>query len=115
MSETALDAQTDFLAACAADAKVVCVFLVNGIRLTGSIASFDMHAVLLQSPTGNQMVFKNAIATVCEPYTPLSNATGPSSSWGAGSDGPQTAPWLTARFHPHTVDVGSRGDSIRAE
>ncbi|MEM5372939.1 RNA chaperone Hfq [Paraburkholderia azotifigens] len=80
MSVTDRDAQTDFLAACVADAKVVWVFLVNGIRLTGSIASFDMHAVLLQSPTGNQLVFKHAIATVCEPYTPISNASGPSSS-----------------------------------
>jgi host factor-I protein len=92
MSETAHDAQTDFLAACAAGGEVVWVFLVNGIRLTGSIASFDMHAVLLQSPTGIQIVSKHAIATVCEPYTPLSNPSGPSSSVGRRERRPPRQP-----------------------
>lgn len=80
MSETVRDAQTDFLTACAADGKIVWVFLINGIRLTGSIASFDMHAVLLQSSNGSQMIYKHAIATVCEPSTPIFSKSAPSSS-----------------------------------
>ncbi|TCG09242.1 hypothetical protein BZM27_06240 [Paraburkholderia steynii] len=54
--------------------------LLNGIRLTGSIASFDMHAVLLQSPNGSQTVCKHAVAMVCEPYTPIFSKSQPSSS-----------------------------------
>ncbi len=71
MSEIALDAQTDFLAARVGDGRIVWVFLINGIRLTGSIASFDTHAVLLLSPNGSQMVYKHAIATLCDPYSPI--------------------------------------------
>jgi host factor-I protein len=78
MSEIARDAQTDFLAACAADGRVVWIFLINGIRLTGAIASFDMHAVLLLSPNGSQMVYKHAIATVCEPCTTMFGKREPS-------------------------------------
>ncbi|TXC84973.1 RNA chaperone Hfq [Paraburkholderia azotifigens] len=42
-------------------------FLITGIRLTGSIALFDMCADLLQSSNGNPLIFRHAIATVHEP------------------------------------------------
>jgi RNA chaperone Hfq len=40
------------------------VFLINGIRLSGTIQSFDQHVVLLGSPSGVQTVFKHAVATI---------------------------------------------------
>ncbi|NPT56328.1 RNA chaperone Hfq [Paraburkholderia elongata] len=40
------------------------VYLINGIRLSGQVASFDSYVVLLESPSGHQMVFKHAISTV---------------------------------------------------
>jgi RNA chaperone Hfq len=45
----------------------VWVFLITGIRLTGSIALFDICADLLQSSNGNPLIFRHAIATVREP------------------------------------------------
>jgi RNA chaperone Hfq len=42
----------------------VSVFLISGIRLSGTIQSFDQHVVLLGSPSGVQTVFKHAVATI---------------------------------------------------
>lgn len=41
----------------------VSIFMVNGIRLQGTIDSFDQHVVVLKNVT-TQMVFKHAISTV---------------------------------------------------
>ncbi|MDR5763142.1 MULTISPECIES: RNA chaperone Hfq [unclassified Caballeronia] len=62
------DAQSAFLDALVIERKVVWVFLVNGIKLTGQLTSFDKRVLLLQSPTGLQTVFKSAVSTVCPPH-----------------------------------------------
>ena len=41
----------------------VSIFLVNGIKLQGTIESFDQFVVLLRN-TVSQMVYKHAISTV---------------------------------------------------
>jgi len=56
--------QDDFLQMLVNDRTTVNVFLVNGIRLSGQLAAFDQFAVLLESGTGAQLVFKHAISTV---------------------------------------------------
>lgn len=42
----------------------VSIFLVNGIRLVGTIYSFDRHIVVLASAAGVQLIYKHAISTV---------------------------------------------------
>lgn len=44
----------------------VFIYLVNGIKLQGSIHSFDQFVVMLKNPrTGiNQVVYKHAISTI---------------------------------------------------
>ncbi|SAL87602.1 Hfq protein [Caballeronia arvi] len=68
MSSNANDIQSDFLSAVIRERKIVWVFLVNGIKLTGQLMSFDKYALALQSPTGIQTVFKSAVSTVCESH-----------------------------------------------
>ena len=41
----------------------VSIYLVNGIKLQGQIASFDQFVILLKN-TVNQMVYKHSISTV---------------------------------------------------
>ena len=41
----------------------VSIYLVNGIKLQGTVASFDQFVIVLKSSV-NQMVYKHAISTV---------------------------------------------------
>ena len=41
----------------------VSIFLVNGIKLQGTVESFDQFVILLKN-NGSQMVYKHAISTV---------------------------------------------------
>ncbi|GAB5096863.1 RNA chaperone Hfq [Caballeronia sp. LP006] len=69
MSQVEHEIQSAFLDALIAERKTVWVFLVNGIKLTGVIESFDQYVIAVQSPVGSQAIYKNAISTVCEPHT----------------------------------------------
>jgi len=55
--------QEPFLNALRRDKVPVSVYLVSGIKLQGTIESFDQFVVLLRS-TVSQMVYKHAISTV---------------------------------------------------
>jgi host factor-I protein len=55
--------QDPFLSALRKEQVPVSMFLVNGIKLTGQIDSFDQYVVILRSTT-SQMVYKHAISTV---------------------------------------------------
>ena len=46
------------------DRTIVTVFLVGGVKLTGKIKSFDKYALVLESNSQEQLVFKHAISTV---------------------------------------------------
>jgi host factor-I protein len=58
------DVQDNFLQMLMNDNTAVNVFLVNGIRLSGQLAAFDQFAILLESGSSSQLVFKHAISTV---------------------------------------------------
>jgi host factor-I protein len=62
------DIQSDFLSRLIDERKVVWVFLVNGIKLTGQLIGFDNYVLTLQSPNGMQVIFKHAVSTVCESH-----------------------------------------------
>jgi host factor-I protein len=63
MSESKLVLQDEFLGALCRDQTAVSMFLVNGIRLSGKIESFDTYVVMLKNVV-TQMVYKHAISTV---------------------------------------------------
>lgn len=55
--------QEPFLNALRKEKIPVAIYLVNGIKLSGQIDSFDQFVVLLRN-TVNQMVYKHAISTI---------------------------------------------------
>jgi len=46
------------------DRSFVTIYLVNGIKLTGKIRSFDKFTVILENKNQEQMIFKHAISTI---------------------------------------------------
>lgn len=56
--------QDSFLQALRQTQTPVSIFLVSGIRLKGTIESFDMHMLTLAANTGSQMVYKHVISTI---------------------------------------------------
>ncbi len=68
MSNTPASIQGDFLNALRKERKRVSIYLVNGIKLTGHIQSFDTYMVYLNSTAGSQVLFKHAISTICEDH-----------------------------------------------
>lgn len=59
-----LHPQNDFMNAARKERKRVEIYLVNGIRLTGCIESFDQYLVMLRTPVGLQGIYKRAISTI---------------------------------------------------
>ena len=55
--------QDAFLVALRDQAIPVSIFLVNGIKLHGTVDSFDEHVVMLKSAV-TQMIYKHSISTV---------------------------------------------------
>lgn len=55
--------QDPFLNALRKERVSVSIFLVNGIKLTGQLESFDQFVVLLKG-TVSQLVYKHAISTI---------------------------------------------------
>lgn len=55
--------QDPFLNALRKERIPVSVFLMNGIKLQGTIESFDQFVVVLSNTT-NQLVYKHAISTI---------------------------------------------------
>ena len=55
--------QDPFLNLLRKDKVPVSIYLVNGIKLQGTIDSFDQFVVLLKNSV-NQMVYKHAISTI---------------------------------------------------
>jgi host factor-I protein len=56
--------QNEFLNTLRKERKRLEVYLVNGIRLTGIIESFDQFLVTLRTPGGMQGIYKQAISTI---------------------------------------------------
>lgn len=74
--------QNDFINSARKERKRVEIYLVNGIRLTGCIESFDQYLVMLRTPVGLQGIYKRAISTI-------QLDTGGSRPGGGGPRGPR--------------------------
>lgn len=66
MSDAVLKPENDYLNTLRKGSKRVTIFLVNGIKLTGVIQSFDSYPVFFNAGAGSQLTFKHAISTVSE-------------------------------------------------
>jgi host factor-I protein len=64
MDSESKNLQNEFFNAARKDKALVTVFLGNGKKLVGRIKSFDKFTILLDSPHGEQIIFKHAISTV---------------------------------------------------
>ena len=87
--------QDPFLNALRRERVPVSIYLVNGIKLQGTVESFDQFVVLLRN-TVSQMVYKHAISTVVMgrvAATHIAHAAHPEKAVGAGTaTGPVSAP-----------------------
>ena len=57
------DLQDIFLSRLSEEKIPVSIYLLNGIKLQGSIDSFDQYVILLKSNV-SQMVYKHAVSTI---------------------------------------------------
>jgi host factor-I protein len=64
LDKTVQNTQDVFLNNLRRDRTLVTVFLMGGVKLTGKIKSFDKYAVILETNSQEQLVFKHAISTV---------------------------------------------------
>jgi host factor-I protein len=62
--ENSLNIQNEYFNNARKNRTRITVFLTNGQRITGFIRSFDKFTVILDTRTGDQMVFKHAITSV---------------------------------------------------
>ncbi|WP_025898967.1 RNA chaperone Hfq [Sneathiella glossodoripedis] len=69
-AEKSLNVQDVFLNKVRKDNVPVTIFLVNGVKLQGSISAFDNFCVTLRRDKQDQLVYKHAISTVM-PTTPI--------------------------------------------
>lgn len=72
MTKLMASMQDVYLDALNAQQIPVSLYLVNGIRLQGTIESFDNYVVTLSGHAGLQQVYKHAISTMV-PTRPLSS------------------------------------------
>ncbi len=73
-ADRALPAQHRFLAEMASARQTVAVFLANGLKLQGRIASFDEYSILLEGEK-TDIVYKHAISTI-QPLTDVAASAG---------------------------------------
>jgi host factor-I protein len=64
MAERAHNLQDMFLNAVRKNRISLTIFLVNGVKLTGVVTSFDSFCVLLRRDGQVQLVYKHAISTI---------------------------------------------------
>jgi len=64
MAERSQNLQDQFLNAVRKQKVPLTIFLVNGVKLTGVVTSFDNFCVLLRRDGHAQLVYKHAISTI---------------------------------------------------
>jgi host factor-I protein len=64
MAERSQNLQDQFLNAVRKQKIPLTIFLVNGVKLTGVVTSFDNFCVLLRRDGHAQLVYKHAISTI---------------------------------------------------
>src|ERR1700722_17592669 len=55
-----------FLNSLRRERAMVTIFMMGGLTLTGRIRSFDKYALVLETSSQEQLIFKHAISTVAE-------------------------------------------------
>ena len=70
MAERSQNLQDLFLNAVRKTKNPLTIFLINGVKLTGVVTSFDNFCVLLRRDGHSQLVYKHAISTIM-PSQPL--------------------------------------------
>ena len=73
MAERTQNLQDLFLNSVRKNKNPLTIFLINGVKLTGVVTSFDNFCVLLRRDGHSQLVYKHAISTV-QPENPLNLA-----------------------------------------
>lgn len=63
-NDNALNVQNGFFNQVRKDHTRVTISLNNGERIAGTVKSFDRFTLLLDTKTGEQMIFKHAISTI---------------------------------------------------
>ena len=63
-NDNALNVQNGFFNQVRKDRRQVTILLNNGQVVSGMVRSFDKFTLLLDTKSGEQMIFKHAIATV---------------------------------------------------
>lgn len=71
MAERSQSLQDVFLNSVRKQKISLTIFLVNGVKLTGVVTSFDNFCVLLRRDGHSQLVYKHAISTIM-PSQPVS-------------------------------------------
>ncbi|MCU0829925.1 MAG: RNA chaperone Hfq [Rhizobiaceae bacterium] len=71
MAERSHNLQDIFLNSVRKNRVPLTIFLVNGVKLTGVVTSFDSFCVLLRRDGQVQLVYKHAISTIM-PSQPVS-------------------------------------------
>ena len=56
--------QDEFLHRARKEGRLVAIYLVGGVKLSGRVKGFDKFTVLLESKDQEQLIFKHAISTV---------------------------------------------------
>ena len=64
MAEKSQNLQDLFLNSVRKQKNSLTIFLVNGVKLTGVVTSFDNFCVLLRRDGHSQLVYKHAISTI---------------------------------------------------
>lgn len=64
MADRSQNLQDQFLNAVRKQKVSLTIFLVNGVKLTGVVTSFDNFCVLLRRDGHAQLVYKHAISTI---------------------------------------------------
>ncbi len=70
MADKPQNIQDLFLNACRKKRLTVTVFLTSGVKLQGTITSFDNFSLLLRRDAQAQLVYKHSIATIV-PSSPI--------------------------------------------
>ena len=71
MADRSQQLQDSFLNSVRKQKTPLTVFLVNGVKLTGTVSSFDNFSLLLNREGHCQLVYKHAISTIM-PSQPFS-------------------------------------------
>ena len=81
MAERSQNLQDLFLNSVRKSKNPLTIFLINGVKLTGVVTSFDNFCVLLRRDGHSQLVYKHAISTIM-PSQPVQMFDGEESQGG---------------------------------